>query len=130
MSGLKSRDTSPNAQDLFVGRLLKQLLAPELFSEGLALEYANMLDRTLPAKAKYGKFDSDRAKKYHGMEDISVPTFFPPVTLLVGPIELRHQSNFLITQFPASKSYLLRQRKFYFRDFREDLAFSILQHVD
>jgi len=37
---------------------------------------------TLPAKAKYGKFDSDRAKKYHGLENISVPDFFPPVTLL------------------------------------------------
>jgi len=37
---------------------------------------------TLPAKATYGKFDSDRAKKYHGLDNISPPDFFPPVTLL------------------------------------------------
>jgi len=36
---------------------------------------------SLPAKAKYGKFDTARALKYHHMI-ASAPPFFPPVTLL------------------------------------------------
>jgi 2-hydroxychromene-2-carboxylate isomerase len=50
---------------------------------------------TLPAKAKYGEFDSDRAKKYHGLEEISTPPFFPlwketlvvSILLSLGPLK-------------------------------------------
>ena len=47
---------------------------------------------SLPAKAKYGKFDTERAKKYHGLEKIEPPDFFPPVTLLVGLPRFSHLS--------------------------------------
>lgn len=39
---------------------------------------------TLPAKAKYGFYDIKRAKKYHDLELVETPDFFPPVTLLVS----------------------------------------------
>ena len=38
---------------------------------------------TLPAKAAYGKFDGDRARKYHGVKEITTPSFFPILSLLV-----------------------------------------------
>ncbi|KAF7879234.1 hypothetical protein EAF04_000431 [Stromatinia cepivora] len=37
---------------------------------------------TLPAKAKYSKFDTARTKLYHGLPDLQPSEFFPPVTLL------------------------------------------------
>lgn len=37
---------------------------------------------TLPAKAKYSKFDSARAKKYFGKPNIQTPSFFPILSLL------------------------------------------------
>ncbi|KAF7948709.1 hypothetical protein EAE96_007903 [Botrytis aclada] len=37
---------------------------------------------TLPAKAKYSKFDSARTVEYHGLPNLQPSEFFPPVTLL------------------------------------------------
>ncbi|TGO57230.1 hypothetical protein BOTNAR_0206g00120 [Botryotinia narcissicola] len=37
---------------------------------------------TLPAKAKYSKFDSARTIEYHGLPNLQPSEFFPPVTLL------------------------------------------------
>ncbi|CAD6456152.1 e4e188f7-23d0-4f1e-ab61-e736b64ded42 [Sclerotinia trifoliorum] len=37
---------------------------------------------TLPAKAKYSKFDTARTILYHGLPELQPPDFFPPVTLL------------------------------------------------
>ncbi|TGO60014.1 hypothetical protein BCON_0039g00450 [Botryotinia convoluta] len=37
---------------------------------------------TLPAKAKYSKFDSARTVAYHGLPNLQPSEFFPPVTLL------------------------------------------------
>lgn len=39
---------------------------------------------TLPAKAKYLKFDGDRAKKYFGAQDMSTPEFSPILSILVS----------------------------------------------
>jgi hypothetical protein len=39
---------------------------------------------TVPAKAKYGQFDRVRAAKYFGVQDFTVPDFFPILSLLVG----------------------------------------------
>ncbi|KAF8854645.1 putative glutathione S-transferase kappa 1 [Acephala macrosclerotiorum] len=53
-----------------------------VFLGGINVGSGNKPPWSLPAKAKYGQFDGDRAKKYHGMEKISAPDFFPPLTLL------------------------------------------------
>lgn len=37
---------------------------------------------TLPAKAAYSGYDSARAKRYFGAEDVKTPDFFPIVSLL------------------------------------------------
>jgi glutathione S-transferase kappa 1 len=37
---------------------------------------------TLPAKATYGRFDSDRARHYHDVKEIVTPPFFPILSLL------------------------------------------------
>jgi len=53
-----------------------------VFLGGINVGSGNKPPWSLPAKAKYGQFDGDRAKKYHNMEKISAPDFFPPLTLL------------------------------------------------
>jgi glutathione S-transferase kappa 1 len=53
------------------------------FLGGVNVGSGNKPPWTLPAKATYGKLDSDRAKKYHKMEKIEVSDFFPPLTILV-----------------------------------------------
>lgn len=37
---------------------------------------------TLPAKAAYGKYDSERSKRYFGVPNIKTPDFFPILSLL------------------------------------------------
>jgi hypothetical protein len=39
---------------------------------------------TLPAKAAYGVFDTERAKRYFGTQDIRTPEFFPILSILVS----------------------------------------------
>lgn len=53
------------------------------FLGGVNVGSGNKPPWTLPAKAAYGKFDAARAKKYHGLEKMEVPAFFPPLTILV-----------------------------------------------
>ncbi|TVY39985.1 Glutathione S-transferase kappa [Lachnellula subtilissima] len=55
-----------------------------IFLGGVNVGSGNKPPWTLPAKAAYGKFDGDRAKKYHGFKttDIEAPSWFPPLTLL------------------------------------------------
>lgn len=40
---------------------------------------------TLPAKAAYSKFDSERACKYFGVPQIKTPDFFPILSIMVQP---------------------------------------------
>ncbi|KAH8595761.1 putative glutathione S-transferase kappa 1 [Bisporella sp. PMI_857] len=65
---LKTHDVTINFIPIFLG--------------GVNVGSGNKPPWSLPAKAAYGQFDSARAKKYHGMEDIEVPNFFPPLTIL------------------------------------------------
>ncbi|RDL39355.1 putative Glutathione S-transferase kappa 1 [Venustampulla echinocandica] len=65
-----------------------------LLSHGVTIEYhpiflggvnvgsGNKPPWTLPAKAKYGKFDLTRSKNHHGLLKIEAPPFFPPLSLL------------------------------------------------
>jgi len=53
-----------------------------IFLGGVNVGSGNKPPWTLPAKAKYGQFDLARTLKYHDLEKVSVPPFFPPLTLL------------------------------------------------
>jgi len=53
-----------------------------IFLGGVNVGSGNKPPWSLPAKAKYGAFDSARAKKYHDLPKIEPPDFFPPLTLL------------------------------------------------
>ncbi|KZN94563.1 Glutathione S-transferase kappa [Penicillium chrysogenum] len=60
-----------------------------LESHGVEVEYARLrlLDGnkppwTLPAKAAYSKFDSERACKYFGVPQIQTPEFFPILSIM------------------------------------------------
>ncbi|KAH6681441.1 putative glutathione S-transferase kappa 1 [Halenospora varia] len=53
------------------------------FLGGVNVGSGNKPPWTLPAKAKYGSFDTARALKYHGRTgEIATPSFFPPLTIL------------------------------------------------
>ncbi|KAG9248270.1 putative glutathione S-transferase kappa 1 [Calycina marina] len=52
------------------------------FLGGVNVGSGNKPPWSLPAKAAHGAFDSDRAKKHHGMQAIAFPDFFPPLTIL------------------------------------------------
>jgi len=68
-------------RDLLAGHDVSVEFHP-VFLGGINVGSGNKPPWSLPAKAAYGKFDGDRAKKYHGLENISAPDFFPPLTLL------------------------------------------------
>ncbi|KAJ7511814.1 putative glutathione S-transferase kappa 1 [Mycena galericulata] len=53
-----------------------------IFLGGVNVGSGNKPPWSLPAKAAYGAFDSKRAQRYHGVSGITVPAFFPPLTLL------------------------------------------------
>ncbi|CAG8982731.1 hypothetical protein HYALB_00001012 [Hymenoscyphus albidus] len=53
-----------------------------IFLGGINVGSGNQPPWTLPAKAKYGKFDMIRSRNYHGGLNIEPPSFFPPLTLL------------------------------------------------
>ncbi|KAG4441082.1 hypothetical protein IFR05_003436 [Cadophora sp. M221] len=53
-----------------------------IFLHGVTVGSGNTPSWTVPAKGKHGVFDASRSKKYHGLEEMSVPDFFPPWTLL------------------------------------------------
>jgi len=53
-----------------------------IFLGGINVGSGNKPPWSLPAKSAYGKFDVARSKRYHGLERISPPDFFPPLTLL------------------------------------------------
>ncbi|KAJ4362206.1 hypothetical protein N0V95_001450 [Ascochyta clinopodiicola] len=54
---------------------------------------------TLPAKAAYSSYDSSRAKRYFGAEDVKTPDFFPILSLLpqraLGFIKEQHPQAFI-----------------------------------
>ncbi|KUJ12832.1 putative glutathione S-transferase kappa 1 [Mollisia scopiformis] len=68
-------------RDLLAGHDVSVEFHP-VFLGGINVGSGNKPPWTLLAKAKYGQFDGDRAKKYHSMQNISAPSFFPPLTLL------------------------------------------------
>jgi len=53
-----------------------------VFLGGINVGSGNKPPWSLPAKAKYGNFDSHRAKKYFGATDIQTPDFFPILSVL------------------------------------------------
>ncbi|KAJ6595906.1 putative glutathione S-transferase kappa 1 [Mycena vulgaris] len=53
-----------------------------VFLGGINVGSGNKPPWTLPAKAAYGAFDSDRAKKYFSAPDIQTPSFFPILSIL------------------------------------------------
>lgn len=54
-----------------------------MFLGGINVASGNKPPWSLPAKAAYGVFDGDRAKKYFGATDIRTPDFFPILSILV-----------------------------------------------
>jgi 2-hydroxychromene-2-carboxylate isomerase len=54
-----------------------------VFLGGINVKSGNKPPWSLPAKARYGEFDYDRAKKYFGATDIQTPSFFPILSILV-----------------------------------------------
>lgn len=53
-----------------------------VFLGGINVGSGNKPPWTLPAKAKYSDFDNKRAKRYFGCPDLTVPSFFPILSLL------------------------------------------------
>ncbi|KAJ6013933.1 HCCA isomerase/glutathione S-transferase kappa [Penicillium herquei] len=53
-----------------------------IFLGGVNVGSGNKPPWTLPAKAAYGKFDSQRACKYFGVPQINTPDFFPILSIL------------------------------------------------
>ncbi|OQE32283.1 hypothetical protein PENSTE_c001G06738 [Penicillium steckii] len=53
-----------------------------IFLGGVNVGSGNKPPWTLPAKANYGKFDSERACKYFGVAPIKTPDFFPILSIL------------------------------------------------
>lgn len=60
-----------------------------VFLGGINVGSGNKPPWTLPAKANYGQFDIERAKKYHGVENIKPAPFFPPLTLRVLHLDFK-----------------------------------------
>ncbi|TAQ86087.1 hypothetical protein B7494_g5582 [Chlorociboria aeruginascens] len=89
-----------------------------VFLGGINQGSGNKPPWSLPAKAKYGKFDSGRAKHYFGLGDISVPDFFPPVTL----IALLIPPQIDITQPPILSSHLNSTKLFSEKEVEEIIA--------
>jgi glutathione S-transferase kappa 1 len=54
-----------------------------VFLGGINVKSGNKPPWSLPAKARYGEFDYDRAKKYFGATNIQTPQFFPILSILV-----------------------------------------------
>ncbi|KAF2814602.1 glutathione S-transferase kappa 1 [Mytilinidion resinicola] len=52
-----------------------------VFLGGINVGSGNKPPWTLPAKAKYSTYDSERAKKYFGVPGIKTPSFFPILSL-------------------------------------------------
>jgi len=55
-----------------------------VFLGGINVMSGNKPPWTLPAKAVYGAFDSNRAMKYFGIQDMQTPKFFPILSILVS----------------------------------------------
>jgi len=53
-----------------------------IFLGGVNVGSGNKPPWSLPAKATYGTFDGDRAKKYHGITNMTTPDFFPILSIL------------------------------------------------
>lgn len=70
-----------------------------VFLGGINVGSGNKPPWTLPAKAKYSKFDSERAKKYFSALNVQTPSFFPILSLLpqraLGVIKAQHPSLFI-----------------------------------
>jgi len=56
----------------------------------------------LPAKAAYGSFDGDRAKKYFGAQDIRTPEFFPILSILPQRAMLYIKAHYPVAKFEAA----------------------------
>ncbi|KAK4866957.1 hypothetical protein LT330_007698 [Penicillium expansum] len=55
-----------------------------VFLGGINVGSGNKPPWTLPAKAMYSKFDSERACKYFGVPQIQTPDFFPILSIMVS----------------------------------------------
>jgi len=70
-----------------------------VFLGGINAMSGNKPPWTLPAKAAYGVFDSDRAKKYFGLQDIRKPDFFPILSVLPQRAILYIKANYPTAKF-------------------------------
>ncbi|KAH6620386.1 glutathione S-transferase kappa 1 [Boeremia exigua] len=72
-----------------------------VFLGGINVGSGNKPPWTLPAKAAYSGFDSARAKRYFGAEDVKTPDFFPILSLLpqraLGFVKETHPDLFIPT---------------------------------
>ncbi|KAF9699129.1 hypothetical protein EKO04_002884 [Ascochyta lentis] len=62
--------------------LLTRRSVVPVFLGGINVGSGNKPPWTLPAKAAYSGYDSSRAKRYFGAEEVKTPEFFPIVSLL------------------------------------------------
>ena len=67
-------------------RLISNPRFHPIFLGGIMVATGNKPPGTVPAKAKYSSNDLRRTIKYFGTEKISVPPFFPFLSLLVRTI--------------------------------------------
>ncbi|KAJ4992720.1 dsba family oxidoreductase [Stagonosporopsis vannaccii] len=72
-----------------------------VFLGGINVGSGNKPPWSLPAKAAYSSYDSARAKRYFGVEDVKTPDFFPILSLLPQRalcfVKERHPGLFIST---------------------------------
>jgi len=73
-----------------------------VFLGGINVGSGNKPPWTLPAKAKYGAFDGDRAKKYFGATDVRTPHFFPILSILPQRAMLYIKDHYPRDKFEAA----------------------------
>ncbi|KAL5119512.1 hypothetical protein ACEQ8H_002577 [Pleosporales sp. CAS-2024a] len=75
-----------------------------VFLGGINVGSGNKPPWTLPAKAVYGRYDSERSKHYFGLPNVKTPEFFPILSLLpqraLVYIKEEHPQHF-VTAFMA-----------------------------
>ncbi|KIM80311.1 hypothetical protein PILCRDRAFT_822436 [Piloderma croceum F 1598] len=73
-----------------------------VFLGGINVMSGNKPPWTLPAKATYGVFDTERAKRYFGTQDIRTPEFFPILSILPQRAMLYIKAHYPAPQFEAA----------------------------
>ncbi|EEH46428.1 uncharacterized protein PADG_02526 [Paracoccidioides brasiliensis Pb18] len=70
-----------------------------VFLGGINAGSGNTPPWTNPVKARYGKFDRERAAKYFNVKDMSPPPFFPPLTILPQRVATYIKANYPRSRF-------------------------------